>query len=345
MISSFVTGMRIRDTRFVIVSIKQGATSTGSDYVQLVLQDSSGQIDGKIWNMSQGRLEVMLGEKLTPGKVLSVTATVGSYNKKADLKIDGVGLDNDMNVMDLVPRVPGIEALYERLRAIVSSVTDPHIVKLLDHVLDENETKFMYAPAAMKLHHAIAGGLLVHVLSLAELSRRVSMHYALEGSTLDADYLVAGAVLHDIGKIDELTAIPVINYTRRGQLCGHIALGYGIVMAAFTTCGTPDNVRERIYHIILSHHGALEHGSPTLPKTLEAVVFHQLDKLDSMHAAVTRLLKGTPEGEFTAFDHTTKVQYFQVEEDDLPAEDTAIEQPGPYAAVPAIDQEDDVPFF
>jgi len=192
---------------------------------------------------------------------------------------------------DLIPHTEkSIGELKKKLAAHLSSVKNPWISKLLEEVLDDPRVagRFERAPAAKVMHHAYVGGLLEHVVSLCGLCRLMAEHYP----ELDGDLLVAAAVLHDVGKLEEMSYDRAVQYTAEGELLGHILIGYELVGRKMDAIeGFPGELRTLVLHIIASHHGQYEFGSPKLPMFREALVFHYLDELDSRVGAMRRGLE------------------------------------------------------
>ena len=194
------------------------------------------------------------------------------------------------------------EEMFAELQGIVEGVCNPHLRALLQSVLSDPNIapKFKLAPAAKNIHHACRGGLLEHVLSLCNLGRVVAGHY----KTVDLDLLITAAVLHDIGKIEELTYARSFGYSTEGQLLGHIVIALRTLTSKFDAIpGFPARLRTLVEHMIISHHGELEFGSPKVPGFPEALLFHQLDTLDSKMEAMRHALKRDTliEGEFTGW--------------------------------------------
>ena len=199
--------------------------------------------------------------------------------------------------MDMLPATTrDVGALWAQLEASVESLANPDLKRLLKALLADSALAQAYreAPAARQLHHAWLGGLLEHVVSLLGLADRVAAHYAL----LDRDLLVTGVILHDIGKIRELEWETGFDYTVEGVLLGHIQMGVDLVEKTIAGLpGFPDRLRTLVLHMILSHHGKLEFGSPKLPMIPEALVLNFLDDLDAkMQAMASEFEKSAREG-------------------------------------------------
>jgi 3'-5' exoribonuclease len=211
--------------------------------------------------------------------------------------------DSEVDYADYFPasrRDPG--EMWAELQTIIRAVANPHLRALLEAIFADAEIarKFKRAPAAKTIHHAWLGGLLEHVLSLCALCRNVAPQYP----SVDPDLLITGAILHDIGKIDELTYERGFGYSDEGQLVGHLVQGLTLIHEK--ACALPDfprRVKTLVEHMILSHHGQLEFGSPKVPMFAEALLLHHLDNLDSKMEAVRGAIEKDKlvSGAFTAF--------------------------------------------
>ncbi len=195
--------------------------------------------------------------------------------------------------------------MWNELRAMVAALGNDHIRRLLDAFLDDPDiaARYKFAPAAKSIHHAFRSGLLEHVLSLARLAKLASGHY----NAVDFNLLLAGVVLHDIGKIYELSYDRAFGYSPEGQLLGHIAIAIRMIadkIRAFPEF--PVELRNLIEHMVLSHHGQLEFGSPKLPVFPEALLLHYLDDMDSKMECMRVLIDKDPQatGYFTTYSPT-----------------------------------------
>jgi 3'-5' exoribonuclease len=202
----------------------------------------------------------------------------------------------DQNPMPTAPRP--VEEMWSELQSRVARVGNVWVRQLLERMLDRHGDRLRIWPAALMVHHAYRGGLLEHVLKLAETGSALATAYG-----ADADLILAGAVLHDVGKIEELRYDEATSYTTRGNLIGHITMGVILVRdAARTIDGFPDDLLTGIEHLIVSHHGARELGSPVEPMTVEAFILSSIDDLDAtLHQFRRHLEIETGEGEFTAY--------------------------------------------
>jgi 3'-5' exoribonuclease len=196
------------------------------------------------------------------------------------------------------------EEMFAELRGIIAGIGEPHLRALLEAVFADQEIArpFRAAPAAKLVHHAYLGGLIEHVLSLCSLCRLTAAHY----QDIDLDLLLAGAILHDLGKIHELSYSRSFSYSTEGQLLGHIVIGLQMVHEKLRQVEDfPPRLRTLLEHMILSHHGELEFGSPKVPLFAEAMLLHQLDNLDSKMECIRSLidLDRQAEGVWTGYNN------------------------------------------
>ena len=275
-------------TTFLLVGEKEmRATREGKPFLRLELSDCTGNIEARIWE----NVEYVVAT-FQRDDIVKLQGRVESYRNKTQLAIDKIrrAEPSEIDLADYFPHTAeDVEELYLRLCAHAQSVKTPWLNRLLVSVIEDPAIvpRLKRAPAAMKMHHAFLGGLLEHVVSLCDLCRLVAAHYP----ELDADLLITGAVLHDIGKLDELCYERAINYTTEGQLLGHIILELEQVTKKMDVIeGFPPGLKTLIKHLLISHHGEYEFGSPKLPMFPEAVVLHYLDDLDSKMAAARAIL-------------------------------------------------------
>jgi 3'-5' exoribonuclease len=276
-------------TSLFLVREKEIRTSarTGSSWLQLDLTDRTGSISAKMWDNFAA-----LAGTFARDDVVHIRGRVKLYNGQKELTLEQVTpvAEREYDLADFLPHTKhDVEKLYMQLNAAIAAMRNPWLQRLLKSVVEDPAIapKLKRAPAAMTMHHAFVGGLLEHVVSLIELSRGIAGHYP----ELDPDLLLAGVVLHDIGKIDELQYARGIDYTTGGRLLGHITIGAGMVREKIRAiAGFPAPLATLVEHLILSHHGTHEFGSPALPQTREAVALHFLDDMDSKMAAMRATL-------------------------------------------------------
>jgi 3'-5' exoribonuclease len=277
-----------------LASEKQLRTNrNGNLYLQVRLADRSGSVTGMMWNANEG-----VYGSFDNGDFVRVRGTTQFYNGTLQLIVNKVDRENTHKVdeSDFVTlSAADIDLLTRQLAERLRAMRNYPLRNLAECFLTDDDfmARFTSAPAGVKNHHAYRGGLLQHVVSLIELVSLAASHYP----ELDPDMLVMGAFLHDIGKIDELTYDRELGYSDQGQLLGHIVLGVGIleekIRATEKLTGEPypQNLRMRLQHMILSHHGEYEFGSPKLPMTLEAIALHYLDNLDAKMHSLGQLIR------------------------------------------------------
>lgn len=273
---------------------------TGEPYLSLHLSDRTGEIEAKMWD---NVAEVM--HTFSRDDFVKVKGLLQIYQNRSQFTIHRLRRleEHEVDFSDFFPcsdREP--EEMFAELRAIVAGIDNAHLRALLQAVFADPRIAALYkiAPAAKNIHHACRGGLLEHVLSLCSLSRLAASHY----KEVDLDLLLAGAILHDIGKIEELSYDRSFGYSPEGQLLGHIVIGLRIVAPKIEALPDfPPKLRLLLEHMIVSHHGELEFGSPKVPVFAEALLLHHLDNLDSKMDAIRHALQRDPhaEGEFTGW--------------------------------------------
>ncbi|MGC8794710.1 MAG: 3'-5' exoribonuclease YhaM family protein, partial [Bryobacteraceae bacterium] len=262
--------------------------------------DRTGEIDAKMWD---NVAEVM--ETFDRDDFVRVKGQIQIYNNRPQFTIHKMQrVDaSEVDPTDFFPssqRDP--EEMFAELRELVAGMRNPDLKALVDQFLDDEEiaARFKRAPAAKFIHHAYLGGLVEHVLSLARLCQMVAAHYP----GVDADLLLTGAVLHDIGKIYELSYERSFAYTTEGQLLGHIAMGLRMLEQKLARLpGFPPRLRALVEHMILSHHGQLEFGSPKVPMFPEALLLHYLDDMDAKMECMRALVENDRqvEGHWTGY--------------------------------------------
>ena len=277
-----------------LASEKQLRTNrNGNLYLQVRLNDKTGSVTAMLWNANQKHYDCF-----NNGDFIRVKGTSQLYNGGMQVLAKQVDKSNDSEVdeADFVTLSnDAVEQMVARVAEMLRGISDVHLRNLAEcFLIDETFMKgFRSAPAGIKNHHAYLGGLLEHVLSLMEVCALVGPRYP----NLNLDLLLMGAFLHDVGKIQELTYSPDLGYSDSGQLIGHLVLGVSMLdeMILMTEKQTgeefPKDVANQLRHMIVSHHGQYEFGSPKLPMTLEAMALHFLDNLDAKMHSVTQLIE------------------------------------------------------
>lgn len=273
---------------FLVSKKESGVTKNGKPYLNLRLMDSTGDIEARVWDDVDS-----IANLFDKNDFVIVKGAAISYQRNIQLNISQVNKipSQDIDVSMFLPLSKyNPDEMFRELEEIVTSIKDVYIKKLLTILLSDGEISRLLklAPAAKSIHHTYLGGLLEHILSLAKLTRDVSSHYP----HLNKDILIAGAVLHDIGKIYELSYEGAFDYTDEGKMLGHITIGVDMLEKKISQIPDfPKKTTLLLKHMILSHHGHLEYGSPKRPKTLEAVMLYYLDDLDSKIQSITALIE------------------------------------------------------
>src|ERR671923_163946 len=283
-------------TTFFLVCEKEiRNTREGKPYLRLELGDRSGTIEARMWDQFE-----TAAKGINRDDFVKVQARVEIYKNRPQLSVMQVRLakPEEIDLADFLPQTKAdVAKLYAQLLEFAASITNPWLKKLTTGILNDPAIAARYkrAPAAKVMHHAYLGGLLEHVVSLCGLAKLVAAHYP----ELDLDLLLTAAILHDVGKLDELCYERAIGYTVEGQLLGHIVMEIEAVSKGMDAIeGFPPNLKTVVQHLLISHHGEYEFGSPKLPMIREALVFHYLDDLDSKLAAARAALEvdnGDPE--------------------------------------------------
>lgn len=268
----------------------------GNLYLQVDLSDRSGSINARMWNASENDYRAFEN-----GDYVRVDGATQLFQGTIQLIATSIrkAAPADINEEDfLTLGSKQLEKLTARLAGFLRRMKNPHLLNLAECFLmdDEFMRKFSRAPAGVKNHHAYVGGLLEHVVSLLDLVSRIDGLYP----GVDTDLLLMGAFLHDMGKIDELTYERDFAYTDEGQLIGHLVMAIGILERKLREAerlsgeAVPQELALRIKHMIVSHHGTYEYGSPKVPMTLEAVALHYLDNLDAKLQSFAQLMRDDP---------------------------------------------------
>jgi len=271
-------------TGFFLVHEKEVRnTNAGKPYLRMELGDRSGTIEARMWDQFEN-----LAKDVSRDDFVKVQARVEIYRNKPQLSLQQFRLakPEEIDLADFLPHTPfNVEELYKQMLAYAEGMKNPWLKMLVSKVLSDPQIAVRYkrAPAAKVMHHAYLGGLLEHVVGLCGLAKQVAAHYP----ELDVDLLLTAAMLHDVGKLDELCYERSVSYTTEGQLLGHIVMELETVTKAMEEIeGFPAKLKTVVQHILISHHGQYEFGSPKLPMIREALVFHYMDDMDSKLGAV-----------------------------------------------------------
>ena len=286
--------------QFLVLSKEIRQKKTGEPYLYLHLSDRTGEMEAKMWD---NVAEVM--DTFDRDDFIKVKGLMQVYQNRSQFTVHRLRrlAEEEVDFTDYFPcsdRDP--EEMFAELKGIIANLRNAHLRALLEIVFSDSRltAKYKMVPAAKNIHHACRGGLIEHVLSLCTLSRLMASHY----KDVDLDLLLTGAILHDIGKVEELSYARSFGYSADGQLLGHIVIGLRIVGAMCDRVPDfPPKLRTLIEHMIVSHHGELEFGSPKVPAFPEALLLHHLDNLDSKMDAMRTAFRRDRhlDGEFTGW--------------------------------------------
>jgi 3'-5' exoribonuclease len=263
---------------FLVQAKDERMSKVGKPYLSLVLMDRTGELDAKVWDNVESFRNIFDRDDF-----IRVRGDVQSFQNRVQLKVDSIQRVDGSGVdpMDFLPASRrDLEEMFAELQGLVAGIRNPHLRALLEAIFADPDIArdFRRAPAAKTIHHNWVGGLIEHVLSLGHLARVAAKHYP----GIDEDLLLTGVILHDLGKITELSYARSIAYTTQGQLLGHMQIALRIIGEKLAGLnGFPPKLRDLVEHLVLSHHGALEFGSPKVPVFPEALLLHHLDNLDS----------------------------------------------------------------
>lgn len=277
-IAEMAEGERV-DAVFALRGKEQRVTRSGEAYLSLELADRSGRISGVMFRPTPEASDIPVGA------VVRVRGSITAYRGVARITVTAMRAVRHYDPAELMAVGTRDQAeLLSELRFLVKSIADPALSALVRAVFGDSAfmKRFRVCPASQTYHHAYLGGLMEHTVGVATLCRALCDLYP----HADADLLLAGALLHDVGKVDELVYTTAIDYTDDGRMVGHVVLGERRVHAAIEQLGgaVSREVATRLSHVMLAHHGELEWGSPKRPCTLEALMLHHADNLDAKTA-------------------------------------------------------------
>lgn len=292
-VKDFVDGDHIVG-QLLVTSVTKGVTDKGMSYLNVSFQDKTGSIEGKKWDANDLDARV-----LVPGTVVNVEGDVNLYKNANQLKIKNVLPIEDISSINLenfqrVSPLP-LDEMKQRLDKYLNSFEDKDVETITKAVISHFYDKYVTYPAAVKIHHEFGSGILHHSLAMADLADDVAKRYP----QVDRDILVAGALMHDIGKTVEYENPLMPAQTVEGKLCGHIAIMYAEFKKIVDGLNIKSEVPVLLEHMILAHHGKMEWGSPVLPATREAWLLSQIDLIDSHMMVLDKALAPIKEGEFT----------------------------------------------
>ncbi|MDH4206446.1 MAG: CRISPR-associated endonuclease Cas3'' [Desulfobacteraceae bacterium] len=307
-ITDIKAGDRVDDI-FVLSEKILSQKRDGNNFLNVTLSDKTGTIKGVVWdNVDQ------IAAGITSGDFAHVNGSVSEYKGTLQVvikKMEPFSPDR-IDPSDFLPQTSrDIEGLFDRLMKIAETITTDYLKALIDAFFKDKEfvNKFKTAPAAKKMHHAYIGGLLEHTLSMASLADKIAGHY----SGIDRDLLLSGAILHDIGKIDEFEYQFKIDYSDKGRLLNHIVIGIKMVDDKLSGIEHfPEDQMLLLKHMIVSHHGTREFGSPEPPKTIEAVLLNYIDEIDSKVNAIRDFIASEdPDETWTSYHRLLERHFYK----------------------------------
>jgi 3'-5' exoribonuclease len=279
-------------------------TANSRSYLTITLQDASGTLDAKKWDVEEAD-----NDTFVPGNIVAVEAEVISYKNILQLKIlSGEALPQEsIDFTRFIPSAPVPKAeLIKKLDGYLASLKNPDVKKLTEYLVKKHYDSYVNYPAAVRNHHAFASGLLYHSLCMADDAEALCRLYP----SLNRDVLVAGALIHDIGKTIELSGPVATKFTLDGRLLGHISIMQAEVKEAADALGLVGEIPAVMEHMVLSHHNKPEFGSPVLPETREALALSAIDDFDAKMNILDKAYQGVKPGEWTQKILTMDDRYF-----------------------------------
>lgn len=280
----------------LIKSANVRVAKNGNPFIALTFQDQSGSMDGMYWTATPEEIA-----KFQAGQVVYVRGERTNYNGQSQIRISQLRIAEEGEPNDptfYMERISNKRSdLQEELDEALYLIKDPNIARVVRKILHDVEEKFYQFPAAKRHHHALAGGLSLHTISMIRIAKALLSLYP----QLNASLLIGGIVLHDIGKTVELTGPLSTEYTLKGNLIGHIVIMDEMIERVCSEIGISSDSESILLlkHCILAHHGKLEYGSPVTPRVMEAEIIHQIDLMDATLNMMTNALEKTDSGEFT----------------------------------------------
>lgn len=282
------------NTNLLISQVIKGVTNNGAPYLSLTLQDKTGVIDAKYWDVSNEQAQI-----IEAGKVYSVTMEVLKYRNALQAKVQNVSAI-DQNTLDINDYIKtsniSKDDLQKDVKYYINQIDNPIIHQILVEIMKEYHESFFDYPAASRNHHSFVGGLATHVVGMLKLAEKMVELYP----SLSKNLLYAGVLLHDIGKTEELSGALMTEYTTEGKLLGHISIMQARLFEIAKRLGYEKSEEVMLMrHLILSHHGQYEYGSPVLPMIIEAEMLQFIDNIDARMETLSRLVGEVDDNSFT----------------------------------------------
>ncbi|MGX0847577.1 3'-5' exoribonuclease YhaM [Staphylococcus auricularis] len=282
------------DNFFLIHRATQGVTAQGKDYMTLYLQDKSGDIESKLWTVTKEEMQI-----LAPESIVHVKGDVINYRGRKQMKINKIRLATDedqLRIEDFVDGAPMTpDEIQEAMSHYLLDIENANLQRITRHLLRKYQDRFYSYPAASSHHHNFASGLSYHVLTMLRIAKALCDIYPL----LNRSLLYSGIILHDIGKVKELSGPVATSYTVEGNLLGHISIASDEVAEAAKELNIEGEEVMLLRHMILAHHGKMEFGSPKMPHLKEAEILYFIDNIDAKMNMFEKAFKKTEQGQFT----------------------------------------------
>ena len=277
---------------YLIKDVNKGITTNGLNYLSFVLQDKSGTIDAKKWDVTAEDIN-----KSEKGKIVRIDGEVTKFKDKLQIRIADIfevdPKDNDLSSLLMLGSIE-FNTLIEDFNYYKNSIKNDDCKAILEAVFKKYYSKFIDYPAAVRNHHEFYHGLLHHSVMMCKVAEQLSKLY-----DCDYDLLISGCLLHDIGKVIEFSGYVAPSYTNEGNLLGHISIGMSIIKEISDELKITSEVPLLLEHMILSHHGKLEYGSPVVPLTREALLLSMIDDLDAKMMVLDKAFSDIEEGSYT----------------------------------------------
>lgn len=282
------------DAYFLIHKAIQGVTGQGKPYLTLYLKDKSGEIEAKVWTVTEEDIEL-----LSPGAVIRAKGDVIDYRGRTQMKVNqfrAVGPEDGVKLENFIEAAPlSVEEMSDQLAAYILDITNANLQRVTRLLLKKYNTQFVTYPAASSNHHNFASGLLYHVLTMLKQAEALCTIYP----SLNKSLLYAGIIVHDMGKVKELSGAVATSYTVEGNLLGHISIMSDEIAEMAKEHGIEGEEIMLLRHMVLSHHGKYEYGSPKLPMIKEAEILHFIDNIDARMQMFDKHLRKVEKGQFT----------------------------------------------
>lgn len=281
-------------TPLLVANVVKGVTTSGAPYMSIVFNDKTGSIEGKLWDVKEEQIDIV-----TNGKVLSVNFDVIRYKGTLQIKVHTLQklAETQYQIEDFVmtSSIPQ-EEMHKEINTTIDEIENKILKAIVTEVINEYEHDFYLYPAASRIHHDFIGGLAEHVIGMLRLGKSIAELYPL----INRDLLLSGIIVHDIGKLFELSGTIATEYTTQGKLLGHISIMQAKIGEISDKMGYGESEEAILLrHMILSHHGEYEYGSPVLPMIVEAEILSMIDNIDARMNTLGKALKEIDPGDFT----------------------------------------------